>query len=354
MEPFVYEALPQRIVFGADTRAGLADEAARLGMERVLVLSGPRQKAEAEALAELLGPRAAGIFAGAAMHTPVEVTEKALAVASGAEADGLVAMGGGSAIGLGKALALRTDLDQIVVPTTYAGSEATGILGETEAGRKTTQRSPKLLPEVVLYDVELTLGLPADFSIASGMNAIAHAVEARYAAGRNPLTSLLALDAVRALATALPRIAADPEDRVARSEALYGAWAAGTGLGMVAMGLHHKLCHVLGGRFGLPHAQTHSALLPHSTAYNEVAARPLLAPIGDLLGASSAAVGLYELEARLGAPMRLADLGMPFEGIAEAADEAAASPYPNPRPIERARIRRLLEDAWHGRPPRLE
>ncbi len=169
-------------------------------------------------------PKAAGVFAGAVMHTPVEVSERAVEMASRLHADVVVAIGGGSTTGLGKAIALRTSLPQIVLPTTYAGSEMTPILGETENGLKKTQTTPKVLPQVVIYDVEQTMSLPTGLSGTSGINAIAHAVEALYARDRNPVTSTLALAAVKALASALPKIASDPADRDARYDALYGAW----------------------------------------------------------------------------------------------------------------------------------
>lgn len=354
MHPFVYQALSQRIVFGSGTLARVADELDLLGLKRALVLATPGHAAAAEALASTLGRRAAGVFAGAVMHTPIAVTETALGAVAAAHADAVVALGGGSTIGLGKAIALRTDLPQLVIPTTYAGSEATPVLGETVDGRKSTQRSPKILPEVVLYDVDLTLTLSVGVSVTSGMNAIAHAVETRYAENRNPLISLLALDGIRALADALPQIRTDPDDREARSAALYGAWACGTCLGAVGMALHHKLCHVLGGSFGLPHAATHTVVLPHAVAYNESAVRDALRPVADLLGAPTAAAGLYALEQRLDAPLTLRELGMPEAGLDRAADEAIANPYWNPRPLDRDRLRQLLGDAYAGRPPRID
>lgn len=350
MEPFVYQALSQRIVFGVGTIATIADEVARLGRSRALVLATPHQRASAEDLAERLGDKAVGVFAKAAMHTPVEVTEQALAAAQAAGADMVVSLGGGSTTGLGKAIALRTDLDQIVIPTSYAGSEATPILGETKDGRKTTQRSPKVLPEVVIYDVDLTLTLPPALSITSGMNAIAHAIEALYAENRNPLISQLALSGIKALTGALPKIVADPQHPEARSDALYGAWACGTCLGAVGMALHHKICHVLGGSFDLPHAETHTVILPHAVAYNEAASRMQLAPVTELLGASSAARGLWQLAQSLGAPLALRDIGMPASGLDRAADEIAGNPYWNPRPVEREAIRELLQSAYDGRP----
>jgi len=286
------------------------------------------------------------------MHTPTEVTERALEAVRATGADCTVALGGGSTTGLGKAIALRTDLPQVVVPTTYAGSEATPILGETEAGRKTTQRSPKVLPEVIVYDVDLTLTLPPGLSATSGMNVIAHAVEALYARDAIPVIDGLAEQGIASLARALPRILLDPADREARSDALFGAWASGTCLGAVGMALHHKLCHVLGGSFDLPHAETHTVILPHAIAYNAAAAPEAMARIARALGAEDAAQGLFDLAAALGAPTALSDIGMPEDGLDRAADLAAADPYWNPAPVERGAIRALLDDAFHGRRPR--
>jgi maleylacetate reductase len=267
-------------------------------------------------------------------------------------ADALLAVGGGSMTGLGKAIALRTDLPQIVLPTTYAGSEMTPILGETRDGAKTTLRDMRVLPEVVIYDVDLTLGLPADISAASGMNAIAHAVEALYARDRNPLISLAAEEGIAALARALPRITRAPRDREARSEALCGAWLCGVCLGMVGMALHHTLCHALGGSFGLPHAETHAIVLPHAAAYNAPAAPAAMARVARSLGADDAAQGLYDLAGRLGTKRALRDIGMPADGIGEVVERTLADPYRNPRPLERAAIRDLLARAWSGEPPR--
>jgi alcohol dehydrogenase class IV len=351
MEPFVYQAQPQRIVFGSGTLAAVGEEITRLGRSRALVLSTPQQEATAAALSRDLGPLSAGTFAKAAMHTPIEVTEEALASIAPLKVDCIVSLGGGSTTGLGKAIALRTDLPQIVIPTTYAGSEATPIIGETEHGKKTTRRSPRVLPAVIIYDVELTMSLPPALSVTSGMNAIAHAVEARYARERNPIISLLAIEGTRALAGALPRIVADPQDRDARSDALFGAWACGTCLGNVGMALHHKICHVLGGTFNLPHAETHTIVLPHAVAYNEPATAELLKPVADVLHSPNAASGLFDLDVNLGGPRALAEIGMPHDGIDKAADEIVSSPYWNPRPVERAGVLRLLEDAFAGRRP---
>lgn len=351
MQGFVYEALPARVVFGHGTFRQLPDEVARLGLERALVLATPQQAQEAERIAATLGGRSVGTFAEATMHTPVEVTERAMQMVATRGADGVIAVGGGSTTGLGKAIALRSDLPQIVVPTTYAGSEMTSILGETVAGRKTTQRSPRILPEVVIYDVDLTLTLPAGLSGTSGINAIAHAVEGLYARDANPIMSLMAEEGIRALAGALPRIAQDPLDRAARGDALYGAFLCGAVLGAVGMALHHKLCHTLGGSFDLPHAETHTIVLPHALAYNAAAAPQATARIARALGAEDAPRALHDLASRVGAPRGLRELGMPESGIAEAAGIALANPYWNPAPLERDRIEALIRRAWDGSPP---
>ena len=348
---FTYQASPQRVVFAPGGLTRLEAEAARLDLDRVLVLSTPEQSRHAAEAAAALGARVVDLFTEAAMHTPLEVTSRAFALIRKTHADGLVAIGGGSAIGLAKALALRTDLPQIAVPTTYAGSEATPILGETAEGLKTTQRSLKVLPEVILYDVELTLSLPVALSVSSGLNAIAHAAEALYAEDRNPLIQAMAEEAVRVLAAALPRICAQPKDQSARSDALYGAWLCGTCLGTVGMALHHKICHTLGGAFRLPHAETHAVMLPHALAYNLSAAEEASQRLSRALNGQDPALALHRLARSLGAPSALRDLGMPEDALDEAADLAVQNAYANPRPIERGEIRAMLARAWSGDPP---
>ena len=342
MKPFVHMALPVRVVFGRGRLAEAAAEAKRLGIKRPLVITTPHQ---AESAAGIVKETDGVAFAGAAMHTPVNVTEKAMAVLKAAGCDGTIALGGGSSTGLGKAIALRTDLPQLVIPTSYAGSEMTNILGETADGAKVTKRDARIQPESVIYDPDLLGTLPPLFAATSGMNAIAHAVEGLYAADGNPIVSLMAEEGIRALASALPK------GKAGQDEALYGAWLCGAVLGSAAMALHHKLCHVLGGTFDLPHAETHTVILPHATAYNAPAAEEAMRRIAQVLGTASAAQGLFDLAQKLGAPLALRDIGMPESGLDRAADIAVANPYPNPRNLERGAIRQLLDDAFHGRRP---
>ncbi|MEM9047496.1 MAG: maleylacetate reductase [Pseudomonadota bacterium] len=348
--PFVFPGISTRVVFGSGTLANVGEELARLGHAHALLLSTPHQSDEATRLAQTLGPVAAGVFAEATMHTPVAVTDKAVSVFQASGATAVIALGGGSTIGLGKAIATRTGADQICVPTSYAGSEMTDILGETEGGVKTTRRDASIRPETVIYDVDLTLGLPLPMTMTSALNAIAHAAEALYAADRNPVVVAMAERAFPVFRDALPRLASAPRDADARAETLYAAWLCSTALGYVAMGLHHKLCHTIGGAANTPHADTHAIMLPHTIGFNAAAVPDLLAPIDAAFGASPGKA-LFRLAADIGAPTRLADLGVRETQLDAVADLAVRNPYDNPRPFDRAAIRAILQDAWAGNEP---
>ncbi len=339
---FNYTGLPTRVVFGRGKISEAAAEAQRLGLKRPLVITTSQQAEHGHALAAVTS---GVVFAGAAMHTPISVTQDAMDVMRGESCDGTIALGGGSSTGLGKAIAFRTNCPQLVIPTSYAGSEMTNILGETVDGAKTTRRDAKIQPEAVIYDPDLLDTLPDKFAATSGMNAIAHAVEGLYAVDGNPVVSLMAEEGIRALAAALPI------GKAGHDEALYGAWLCGMVLGSAAMALHHKLCHVLGGTFNLPHAETHTVVLPHATAYNAAGSQDAMQRIARAIRAPAAAQGLYDLAHRLGAPLALKDIGMPESGLDKTADIAVANPYPNPRPLKRDALRKLLDDAYHGRRP---
>ncbi|CAN0620874.1 Maleylacetate reductase [Burkholderia multivorans] len=354
MKSFVYQGMPSRVVFEWGALAKLPDEVGRLGARRALILSTPEQQPLAEAVASALGARAAGVYAQAVMHVPVEVARAAREAAAALDADCCVAVGGGSTIGLGKAIALESSLPIIAVPTTYAGSEMTPIYGLTEGRLKRTGRDLRVLPRTVIYDPSLTLSLPAPISAASGINAMAHAVEALYAEDANPVISLMAEESIRALGEALPGVVRAPDDVDMRGRALYGAWLAGTCLGSVGMALHHKLCHTLGGTFNLPHAPTHAVMLPHTAHYNHAAAPDALARVAHALGGCDAADAgplLFALNCSLGIPTALAQIGMAEAGLDEAADIACQNPYANPRAVERDAIRALLQRAWQGAAP---
>jgi maleylacetate reductase len=348
---FVYNSLPGRVVFGAGSLAELGREIEALGARRALVLSTPEQRDWADRIATVLGPRAAGVFDRAVMHVPIETAREARQLAAKLQADCAVCVGGGSTTGLGKAIALESALPILAIPTTYAGSEMTPIYGITEGGLKKTGRDAKVLPRVVIYDPELTFSLPPALSVTSGINAIAHAAEGLYSNDGNPVMDLMAEEGIRALARALPIIRANPKDLAARSDALYGAWLCGSVLGNVGMALHHKLCHTLGGSFNLPHAETHTVVLPHALAYNAAAAPVAMTRIARALGARNAAQGVFDLAQSNGAPVSLRELGMKADDVDRACEIALRNQYPNPRPLEPAAIRALLQDAFDGRRP---
>ncbi|MEO1746661.1 MAG: maleylacetate reductase [Pseudomonadota bacterium] len=348
---FASNSASVRVRFAPGLRSEIGAEVETLGCGRALILSTPPQANTALDIAGLVGSRAAGVFTKATMHTPVDITDEAVTYAQELNADCLVSVGGGSTTGLGKAIAYRTDLPQIVIPTTYAGSEATPILGQTEDGVKTTLTDPKVQPEVILYDAELVTGLPVNMTVTSALNAMAHAVEALYAQNRNPVSTMAAVEGLTAFHNALKTVTENPADLKARGETLYGAWLCGTVLGQVGMALHHKLCHTLGGSFDLPHAETHAIILPHATAFNARAAADELAPILDIFAGTNAGRALYDFASDLGAPKSLAELGVSKADLDKAARLAVQKPYWNPQPVTEADIRKLLEAAHEGAAP---
>ncbi|AGI68655.1 maleylacetate reductase [Octadecabacter antarcticus 307] len=351
MDPFVYSAGPARVLFETGGLAKTGAELEFLGVHRALVLSTPQQSGEAEALAKSLGSRAVGVFSDAAMHTPVEVTQQAMAQVQSKNVDGIVSYGGGSTIGLGKAIALRTDLPQLAIPTTYAGSEMTPIIGQTEVGRKTTQTTSKVLPETVIYDPALTYTLPSFIAGPSAVNALAHAVEALYAENRNPVTSMQAEASIAAIGRSMSGLMSGAIDENARADAFYGAWLAGTCLASVGMGIHHKICHTLGGSFNLNHADIHCLMIPYTAAFNRDHAPEAMAAIARALGVSDPIAGLFGLMQTAAKTKDLKSFGMSLDDIERASDLAMERAYYNPRPITRDSVRNMLLAAYEGAHP---
>lgn len=349
--PFIYSATTVRVIFGVDSFAALAEEAKLLGIKRVLVISTPGQTRLAHQVATQLGTRCVGTCHQARMHVPIDAVQQTLDQVSQLTVDGIVAIGGGSSIGLAKAVALETELPIIAIPTTYSGSEMTPIYGITEHGVKKTGKASQVQPKVVIYDPNLTINLPCDVSITSGINAIAHAVEGLYAKDTNPVVSLMAEEGIRALATGLPIIYRHPDDIEARTQCLYGAWLCGIVLGSVGMALHHKLCHTLGGSFNLPHAETHTVILPYVIAYNREAAPDSMQRIARALGVQDPARGMYDLAKSNGAKVSLREIGMKEADLDAALHIALQNPYWNPQVIEQKPLEALLNAAYVGEAP---
>ncbi|MFV5503100.1 maleylacetate reductase [Acinetobacter sp. 226] len=350
---FIYDIPQSRVIFGAGSLNKLQEEIERLGAKKALILCTPEQVELAEKISNLLGSASVGVFPKAVMHVPLESAQEAREVARKLGADCAVAVGGGSTTGLGKAIALEYDLPILAIPTTYAGSEMTPVYGITENGIKKTGKDPRVLPKTVIYDPELTLTLPLEMSITSGINAIAHAAEGLYAQNGNPIMSLLAEEGIRALAEGLKKLKTDSQNIEARSLCLYGAWLCGYVLGNVGMAIHHKLCHTLGGSFNLPHAPTHTVVLPHAIAYNEKAVPEAMLRIKRALGVTegTAAQALFQLISELDAPTALSSLGLTQADLDKATDIALSNPYWNPEPIEKNAIRHLLQNAFEGNQP---
>ncbi len=341
---FTHDAPTQRVVFGAGAITRVGDECARLGISRALVIATPGSGARLGArVADLLGVRSAGVHAQAVIHVPRAVAEAGLAAAKAARADGLVAAGGGSAIGLAKIVARDTGLAIIAVPTTYSGSEATPIWGTSEGERKTTGRDAKVVPRTVIYDPELTLALPAAVTAASAMNAIAHCVEGLWVAERTPVTVAYATEAMRRFGSHLPRAVAHGDDLEARAECLVAAWLAGTVL-TGGTGLHHKLAHVLGG-YGLPHAETHAIILPHVARFNLAEAPEAHAHLADALGSGDPPEALLRMVREFPIPQRLRDVGFAAGRIDDAAAQVAALGIRTPRPVSAEDARGILRAA---------
>jgi alcohol dehydrogenase class IV len=286
------------------------------------------------------------------MHVPVDVAERARKAAVEGAVDALVCVGGGSTTGLAKAVALTTGLPIVAVPTTYAGSEATNVWGLTEGEVKSTGVDPRVLPRSIVYDASLMLTLPVEMSVASGLNALAHCVDSMWAPRADPIDRALAGEGIRGLARGLPAVAADPAGLEGRQQTLYGAYLAAVAFASAGSGMHHKICHVLGGMFNLPHAQTHAVVLPHVLAFNAPAVPETERRIAEAFGSPTAVAGLAALREALDAPRALRDYGMPEDGIARAvAPVLAAVPADNPTAVTEQNLTALLRAAWEGRDP---
>lgn len=347
---FEHQTLPQRVVFApGEANAKLADEVGRLGAGRVMVIAGRHGAGLAEQVTD--GLPVVVRHHEVVMHVPVDVAERARRVAADHEVDVLVAVGGGSATGLAKAVALTLGLPIVAVPTTYAGSEATDVWGMTDGGTKTTGVDGRVLPRAVVYDAALTTGLPVDLSVASGLNALAHGIEAMWAPRTDPIDQVLAGEAIRALAVGLPRVVEAPSDIAGREQALYGAYLAARSFASAGSGLHHKICHVLGGRYDLPHAQTHAVVLPHVLAFNQPNAPEAAGRIASAFGAPTALEGLLRLRSELDAPRALRDLGFEEADIPGAARAILPQvPTSNPTTVTLEGLEVLLRAAWEGAP----
>ena len=349
VETFIYDPVPVRVAFGYGTVETVGAEAARLSIARPLVICSPGRAALGERIAGLLAPARAHLCDAALTGMPYEAFDRVKREIAGTGADGMVAVGGGSPIGLLKAAAAATRLPAIAVVTSYSGSEMAANWYVGAGQDRTGGDSPDALPRTVIYDPELTLTLSPAMSAASGMNAMNHAVESLYGPDTNPVVQDLAEEAIRLLGRSLPQIVDDPGDRTARREALYGAWHAAAF--RATPGISHVVAQRMRTLFGLVHAQSHAVALPYAVAFNRDAAPAAMERIGRALGVADAARGLYDLNVRLGLATGYKALGVPADGLDKAATLIAGMSYPNPRTPTADDVRGLLGRAFDGAPP---
>lgn len=349
----VYNVIPSRILFENGAVASVADEVAFLGGKRALVVSTPGRSPLAASIAEKIGDRCVGIMDEAISQVPIELARRGRRKAAELKADCLVSVGGGSSVGLAKGIAYESGLPIISVPTTYSGSEMTGFCGMTIDGVKLMHVSLKMVAHTVIYDPELTVGVPVDVSAASAMNALAHCIDAVYVPTVNPVTALAAAEGAKYIAKAAAEVVGNPEDLEARSMLLYGSFLSGVAL-TGGFAFQHGLAHVLGGSFGISHGLAHALVLPHVAAYNARFASDRLAPIAGALGTDPTSLGgvLFDMLAELGIPQRLSDLGLKEEDLVQAARITVETDNgANPVTVPESDVLQVLRDAWAGKRP---
>jgi alcohol dehydrogenase class IV len=380
---FEYTHPAQQVVFGIEAVARLGDFSERYHWQRLLLCaSGSSQRSGHVArIQAALGARLVATYDRVQPHVPDFQVTEVLALAEANEIDAIVGLGGGSPIGMAKAISFaleakrvkssRTPLpaDQplvpvIAVPTTYAGSEMTPVYGVTQhdngTARKVTVTDPRVTPKLAMYDPQLTVPLPPELTASTGINALAHCIEAVYSITRNPLSTAAALSGARDIAQALPRCYAQGDDLEARTQMLVGSYLAGTALSNVTMGLHHGICHILGGTAGVAHGIANSIMLPYVMRFNLDTTAPELAAIGEAMGlarngrsdstvAEEAAQRVYDLVREMKLPQQLRLVGVSENDLPRLAQLAMASRTikNNPKPIaDPAQIEALLRAAW--------
>jgi maleylacetate reductase len=346
---FTYQSDPIRIVFGAGAVAALRDEADLHKISRLVVLCSPSRADVARRVTASVAERCAALCDASAPNMPREAFDRVVADIERHRADGFVVIGGGSPIGLAKAAAVATKLPYIAIVTTYSGSEMAprwriGIADKQESGDSRTA-----LPATAIYDPELALDLPVRMTAASGMNAMAHAVESLYGPDTNPVVQAMAEEAVRRIGSSLPRVVQSPRDLAARTDLAYGAWLAANFRAEV--GLEHAIAQRVRQWFDLDHAHTHAVATPYAVGFNAVAAPEAMTRIKRALGVPDAARGLYDLNARIGLPTGLKGLGLREDDIAKAVEVVAKVKIDHPRAVTKSDLAEVIRQAYFGEPP---
>jgi len=339
----------RRVRFRVGAAGDLAALMAETGATKALVVCSASGPARYRDLLTGLGPKLADIYAGAETHCPEHTAFAALTAFARSGADCVVSIGGGSTIGLGKFIQVKSGRPHFCLPTTYCGSEMTPIYGMKIGEEKRTWRDPAAIPRVVIYDPLLSASLPPLDTVTTAMNGLAHCVEALYPERPNPIASAYALMGIRGFARAMPVLAADPRNSAARAEALYASYLGGLVVDMVGIGLHHKLCHVIGGMTDVPHGVSNAIVLPHVLAFNAPSLPAEMKAMAAALDAGDPAGALFALAERAGAPTALKDFGVDEARLDAMAAATAAIKFFNPRPVHEADVRTILAGAFDGR-----
>jgi maleylacetate reductase len=364
---WVHTGFAQQIHFGRGTLARVRAIVRDLGGRRVMLVTtrSRAESAEARRLVTGLGPVVESVFAEARAHVPTAVVQAALQQARRDGVDTIVSFGGGSCADLGKAVCYFTEqeagtpgasffdrpaLPHIAVPTTYSGAEVTPYFGMTDehTRRKSGAGGPTIAPAAVVYDPEVTLSTPPRISAETGMNALAHCVEAAYSPARTPEAEAVAIAGAARIFRALPQVIARPGDLGARTEMLAAAALAGRCLQNASMGVHHGLAQLLGGRTAIAHGLANGVLLAHAVRFNADAVPDELDRLARALSVADVATAIDELRATLGLPGSLAECGVTDDDLDAVARLAESSPAvaANPKPVSAADARAILDAAF--------
>lgn len=347
----VYNATPSSIIFGAGTLSRVAEAVEAHGARRAVVVSTPGRQGLAQRVVSLLGDRCCGIIPEAVSQVPIELARRGRKLAAEMEADCIVSVGGGASVGLGKGIGLEYAKPIVAIPTTYSGSEMTGFCGITIDGVKRMHKSLDMLASTVIYDPELSVGLPLDVSMASAMNALAHCVDSVYVSTISPIILSAAHEGAAVLMHAMPRVAANPSDIAARTDLLYGAYLAGAAL-TGGFAYQHGVAHTLGGSFGIAHGLSHALVLPHVASYNMRHAPGQLGRLARSMGVPAIGPAIFDILKTVGLPTSLAEVGFRESDIERAAAITVETDNGlNPGPVSIDDVRALLKDALEGRRP---
>lgn len=351
MHPFRHDVLPTRIDFGEGARHRVAGLLSAFGARRPLVVDGLPGVTASEEVTAALGGLVAGTVTGLTQYITPELVTRATEAYRAGGADSVVSVGGGSAIGVAKVLAVHHDAPLVAVPSTYSGSEATPIYSVVVDSAKQTRSDARACPRGIAYDPALTATLPARLAASSAFNALAHCIEGLYSPRADPFSRLYALEGARLVGEHLPLLSVEETAPQARAALLWASYLGGATIATAGIALHHKICHVLGASLDLPHADLNAVVLPYALAYNAPAVPEALVDLRRTWATEDPVGHVRALARSAHAPTGLAELGMRSTDVVAAAAAVVAATQANPRPVTEQGMQALLTAALHGDPP---